>query len=273
MNGFDSAGASGDAPLIATRVGNVVILELSRPHLFNCLSTPAFEAIDAALDRFLQPAADIRALLVCAQGRHFCTGADLDEVLPLRKDPPALANFISRAHRVLNRLEAADVPVVSACQGLSLAGGLELMLACDVAFAARDARFGDQHAQYGLLPGFGASQRLPRLIGVRRSMDLFLSARWINADTALSWGLVNYVVESGALRDSALSYCETIGSRSRAGLALTKRMVREGLEMAPREGLAMEERLVPGGLLHEDVTEGLDAFRARRPPRFRTYSQ
>ena len=142
------------------------------------------------------------------------------------------------------------------------------MTACDVAFAARDARFGDQHAQYGLLPGFGGSQRLPRIVGVRRAMDLFLSARWIDAETALQWGLVNEVVEPGELHDAALAYCTALAGRSRSGLSTMKRLARQGLEGSLATGLAMEEDEVVAALLHDDVTEGLAAFRARRAPRF-----
>ena len=141
-------------------------------------------------------------------------------------------------------------------------------MACDVAFAAEDARFGDQHAQYGLLPGFGGSQRLPRIVGVRRALDLFFSARWIDAETALQWGLVNYVVPPDALGDAALAYCQTLATRSRPGLATMKRFARAGLEGSLDAGLALEEASVVDGLLHADASEGLTAFRARRPPRF-----
>lgn len=246
----------------------VGIIQLARPEKCNCLSTSVFDAVEAALDRFEQPAANIRSILICAQGRHFCTGADLDEVLPLRDDPPSLQRFISAAHHMMNRLEATPLPVVAACQGLTLAGGIELMLACDVVFAARDARFGDQHAQYGLLPGFGGSQRLPRAIGLRRALDLFYTARWIDADTAAQWGLVNYTVDAAELRQQALTYCHALAERSRDGLATMKRMALMGLEGPLATGLAMEETIVPSGLLHADAGEGLEAFRARRKPRF-----
>jgi enoyl-CoA hydratase len=251
-----------------SRAGTVGIIELARPDKFNCLSLAVFAAIEAAVDDFEKPGSAVRSIMICAQGKNFCTGADLDEVLALRRDIAKVQGFISTAHRAMKRLAASSLPVVAACQGLSLAGGFELMLACDVAIAARDARFGDQHAQYGLLPGFGASQRIPRLIGLRRAMDLFYSARWLDADTALQWGLVNRVVEPEALRQAAMDYCEMLATRSRIGLATMKRLARDGLEGSLEAGLKLEEEVVPGGLLEEDVTEGLAAFQARRPPQF-----
>ena len=148
------------------------------------------------------------------------------------------------------------------------AGGLELMLACDVAFAARDARFGDQHAQFGLVPGWGGSQRLPRLVGLRRALDLFYSARWIDAETALQWGLVNQVVEPERLWADALAYCKAIGTRSRGGLATMKRLARAGLDETLDAGLSIEESQAPSVILGADVGEGLEAFLARRKPNF-----
>jgi enoyl-CoA hydratase len=256
------------SPLKVSQVGAVGILELARPDKFNCLSSALFRAIDAALTRFEAEGSGVRALLICAQGAHFCTGADLDEVQGLRPDLQALSGMLAAGHDVLRRLEASPLPVVAACQGLALAGGLELMLACDVVFAARDARFGDQHAQFGLVPGWSGSQRLPRLVGLRRAMDLFLSARWLSADEAQQWGLVNHVCDGDKLAAEAMAYCQKLATRSRGGLALMKKLARQGLQGSLATGLALEEELAPPALQAADVTEGLAAFQARRKPQF-----
>lgn len=256
-------------PVTTRQDGSVGIIELSRPDKFNCLSLELCQGLNAALDRFEAPDSGVRSLLVCAQGPHFCTGADLQQVKGFRADRAQLAHFMATGHAALRRLEASALPVVAACQGLSLAGGLELMMACDVVFAARDARFGDQHAQFGLVPGWGGSQRLPRLIGLRRAMDLFLSARWLSADDARAVGLVNHVVDPERLRDEALAYCQQLGTRSRSGLALMKRLARQGLEGSLDQGLSLEEELAVPALLEDDVTEGLAAFEARRKPAFK----
>lgn len=260
---------SAASPVAVSVDAGVGVVELARPEKFNCLSSAVHEAIGAALERFEQPASGVRVVLLRSQGKHFCTGADLDEVKGLRARPDALAAFISRGHAVLARLERSQLPVVAACQGLSLAGGLELMLACDVVFAASDARFGDQHAQYGLVPGWGGSQRLPRVVGLRRAMDLFFSARWIDAETALRWGLVNHVVEPARLDEESLAYAHTLAGRSRSGIAMMKRLARDGLEGSLADGLALEERGAPAALLDPDVDEGLAAFEERRAPAFR----
>ncbi|WP_420466469.1 enoyl-CoA hydratase/isomerase family protein [Panacagrimonas sp.] len=255
---------------VSVRVeAGVGILELARPEKFNCLSMAAWGAIGAALTRFEQPGSGVGAVLIQAQGKHFCTGADLDEVRGLRGDKALLAGFLASGHRVLRAMEASPLPIVAACQGLCLAGGLELMLGADVVFAARGARFGDQHAQFGLVPGWGGSQRLTRLVGLRRAMDLYFSARWIDADTAAAWGLVSEVVEPEALHAHALAWCTTAAERSSSGLALMKRLARQGLDLPLADGLALEEDLAAQALLDDDVSEGLAAFSARRKPQFK----
>jgi len=249
------------------RDGSTGIITLARPAVFNCLSLATLADLAAALDAFEADAA-IRAVLITAQGKHFCTGAALDEVLERHRDPEAIADLLARGHAVLDRLEASPLPVVAAVHGLCLAGGLELVLSCDIVFAAASARFGDQHAKFGLLPGWGSTQRLPRIVGLRRALDLMLSARWIDAAEAASWGLVNRVVEDAALEREALAYAAQLGARSAPGLALMKRLARDGLEGSLAAGLRREAAMVAPEFASPDVAEGLAAFRERREPRF-----
>ena len=252
--------------VIVSERGCVGVIELNRADKFNCLSTGVHQYIDAALDQF-ENNSQIRAVLISATGKHFCTGADLQEVVTYRSEN-RFDEFISFGHRVLRRLETSQLPVVAAVQGLCLAGGLELMLACDIVFADEDAKFGDQHAQYGLVPGWGGSQRLPRLIGQRRAMDLMYSARWIESQTALDWGLINYRVAVEQLHDQAMAYCETLGSRSRGGLMTMKRLVVDGLTGSLESGLDLEIHVAGEAMASRDVSEGLNAFAEKRKPEF-----
>jgi enoyl-CoA hydratase len=264
-----SDSASNASPINVSVSGAVGIIELARPEKFNCLSLAVYTALDAALAGFEKAGSGVRAILIRAQGKHFCTGADLDEVKALRQDADRLAYFINFGHDVLRRFEASPLPVVAACQGLTLAGGIELMLSCDVVFAAKDARFGDQHAQFGLVPGWGGSQRLPRIAGLRRSLDLLFSARWLEAEVAQQWGLVNYLCDADKLHAEALEYCNTLAQRSRVGLATMKRLAREGMEKPLADALTMEAGIACAALRDDDVSEGLAAFEARRKPVFK----
>lgn len=255
------------APVNVTSQGAVGIIELARPEKFNCMSNAAMTAIDAARVQF-ENDQTLRAILVRAQGKHFCTGADLDEVKALRGSQSALRTFVGHGMEVLMRLEASPLPVVAAVHGLCLAGGIELMLAADVVFAARSAKFGDQHAQFGLIPGWGGTQRLARVMGVRRALDLMFSARWLEAEDARAAGLVNYVVDDDKLNDESIAYCVKLTERSRAGLAEMKRLAREGVELRLRDAMTLELEAAVRHIMGGDVSEGLAAFEARRKPSF-----
>ncbi len=259
--------AASERRIIATKDGRIGIIELARPAVLNCLSIQTYAEILAALRGF-EADPDIRAVLVKAQGKHFCTGAELGEVKDVRKDTDKLGQFLALGHEVLCAMERSRLPIVAAIQGLCLAGGLELAMACDIAIAARTAQFGDQHAQYGLVPGWGGTQRLPRLVGVRRALDLMFSARWITAEEAERWGLVNRVVADDSLQEEALAYCRALTNRSGPGLALMKRLTREGLNGKLADGLAAEREAVARALQTPDVEEGLSAFEVRRKPVF-----
>ncbi|MCP5366654.1 MAG: enoyl-CoA hydratase/isomerase family protein [Hyphomicrobiales bacterium] len=254
-------------PILYACDDGVAVATLNRPDKFNCVSSAMFAGLDAALDA--AEADGARAMVVQAEGPHFCTGADLDEVLAARADPAVLAAFMATGHRVLRRLETAPLPVVAAVQGLALAGGLELALSCDVVFLAAGGRMGDQHAQFGLIPGWGGSQRLPRLVGRRRALDLMYSARWLDAETALAWGLANYVVPDGELRDAALAYARQAARRNPEGLRAMKRLALDGLEEGLDAALAREREVAVAALSSDNVGEGLDAFQTRREPVFK----
>jgi len=252
--------------VIISERDTVGVIELNRADKFNCLSSGVHDFIETALDRF-EASQQIRSVLICATGKHFCTGADLDEVQQYRADDN-FEEFITHGHRVLRRLESSALPVVAAIQGLCLAGGLELMLACDVVFAAEQAKFGDQHAQYGLVPGWGGSQRLPRIVGQRRALDLMFSARWVDAPTALTWGLVNYVVADADLHPQALEYCHTLGRRSRGGIMTMKRLTHDGMQIPLDQALGLEVQVAGQAMASPDVSEGLAAFAEKRSPEF-----
>ena len=245
----------------------VGIITLDRPQQFNSLSLAMHRQMTAALTALEQDAA-VRCLMLQAEGKHFCTGADLHEVTTLRGSAEHLERFLAAGLETFRRLEQSPLPVVVAVQGLALAGGLELVLACDVAFAAESARLGDQHAQFGLVPGWGGSQRLPRLIGRRRALELMLSARWLDAAEALSFGLINRVVPDAELRERALEYCRELTARSKPGLGLMKQLVDRGLDLPLDEALALELALAAPALQSDDVSKGLVAFSEKRAPRF-----
>lgn len=250
------------------REDGIAVLTLNRPERFNSVSMALLDDLERHLDAVeAEPA--LRAVLIAGAGKHFCTGADLDEVSERRRSRQELAAFIVRGHEVLRRLEGSPLPVLAAVQGYCLAGGMELMMAADWVMAAEDARIGCQHARFGLVPGWGGTQRLPRLVGLRRALELMYSARWLAAAEALDWGLINAVVAPEHLQEAALETARSLTQRNPQGLAAMKRLARVGCEGSLADGLALEREHVVDALLSENVSEGLAAFRERREPRFR----
>ncbi|GGM15892.1 enoyl-CoA hydratase [Pseudooceanicola nanhaiensis] len=244
-----------------------LVLELARPKVFNCLSMQVFAELRDGLTT-AEKDKSIRAVLIRAEGKHFCTGAQLGEVKEKIADKAELDGFLALGHEVLCRFEASRLPVVGQVQGLCLAGGLELALACDVVIAGRSATFGDQHAQFGLVPGWGGSARLPRAVGMGRAMDLFLSVRWLDAETAERWGLVNYVVDDSDLAATSLEYCAKLATRSGPGLAGMKQLAREGIDTSLDGALTLERLTAPDFLMSANVAEGIAAFEGKRDPVF-----
>ncbi|MFA5630630.1 MAG: enoyl-CoA hydratase/isomerase family protein [Porticoccaceae bacterium] len=254
-------------PVNILRVDRVGIIELARPEKFNCLSRQVFKIIGEALHDF-ESDRNIRAVLIQSQGKHFCTGADLEQINGFGGNGEEAGINSALGHTVLSNFEKSHLPIVAAVQGLCLAGGLELILACDVVIAGKTARLGDQHANYGLIPGWGGTQRLPRIIGLRRAFDLFYSSRWIDAETAERWGLVNQIIADDQLHKEAMAYCKTLSNRNPKGIALMKRLARQGLDSTLADGLEMEVKAIPDLVASPEIQEGLAAFMERREPQF-----
>jgi enoyl-CoA hydratase len=224
--------------------------------------------IRSAIDQFERRDSGVRAVLVRALGADFCSGADLEDASSMARDPRATDDYLELVQTTLRRLESSPLPVVAACQGLVLAGGLELALCCDVVLAADDAHFGDQHVNYGPVPAWGASQRLPRAVGLQRALHLMFSGARISAADAAQWGLVSRVVPSADLADEAMLYCEQLATRSPSGLDTMKRLARAAEQLPLDVGLELERAAVVRRLDGPDPAEGLAAFQEGRVPLF-----
>jgi enoyl-CoA hydratase/carnithine racemase len=255
------------APILVERGGQVAHLVLNRPDKLNALDLAALSDLHAALDD-LEGDSGVRVVVVRGNGRAFCTGVDLDMTSDALADSDAVDRVVSAVHRTFARLEASPLPSVAAIHGMALAGGLELVLACDLALAATDARLGDFHARYGLFPGGGASQRLPRVIGERRAKWLLLSGEWVTGSVAAEWGLVNEPVEPDRLVERADEVAQLLARRSPLLSSVVKQTVRAGAKMDLPTALEAERPLFLRYMASEHARIGLDAFATRTEPVF-----
>ena len=241
-------------------------IRLNRPEAMNSLTPEVLSGIDQALSD-AEGNQDVRAVVLTGTGRAFCAGADLKDVRSQSgSDGPRL--FLDSVLATMNRLDSFPKPVIAALNGLALAGGLELVLCCDLVLAARGAKIGDAHANYGLLPGGGGSVRLPRVIGPTRAKYLLFTGEFLSADELVEAGLVNQVVDPDELEAATQALVDKIASKSPLGLRRMKALVDDGLQQPVETALRLELLASEVHSHSADQREGLLAFEEKRAPRF-----
>ena len=254
--------------VLINREAGVVRAIFDRPAVRNAINDGIVDGMSAAYEVALRDEA--RVLVLRGTGGTFCAGADLQYVSRLLTDGGGLERYVARLAEVLERFEKAPFAVVAAIEGFALAGGCEILLACDVAVATTDARIGDRHLEYGLLPGAGGSVRLPRTLPAARARYLLLTGEMIDGATAADWGLVTFAVPPAEFDATLDALVGRLASRSVDALAAVKRMAIETAELAIPEGVATERGIFSEYFRNKsDGREGLAAFREKRAPHFR----
>jgi enoyl-CoA hydratase len=237
---------------------------LNRPEAMHAVSTGLIEGLDVAVQAARDP--DVGAMMIWAQGPTFCAGADLVEANTLTERAQDFRGWITRWRTTFASFELLEKPVVAAVQGLAVAGGIEMVLACDVIVASTAARFGDLHIRTGLVPGGGGSQRLPEAIGTRRARWLMYSGEILDAAEAERLGLVQKLLPEDGFHEAAWGVVDRIANNSPAALAFMKRLSRPGSisDDALEYGVESAVNVVMG----PDAQEGIDAFVNKRKPAF-----
>lgn len=252
------------------RKNGVEWLTLDHPASMNALSLPMLEQLAEAVEQLHQDAA-VRCVVITGAGRKaFCAGGDLRGFQSDLAEPTK-DRFLARlryAQQVFDRIEDLPMPVIAAVNGVAVAGGLELLLCCDLVIAAESARIGDGHARYGIIPAGGSSARLPRKIAANRANYLLLSAELLSARTLEQWGLVNQVVADDELCDAAAGMAGTLAAHSPLGLRRIKLLLRRSLDLNLREAVHGEIDAFASYAHSADLAEGLSAFAQKRQPVF-----
>jgi enoyl-CoA hydratase len=242
------------------------VLTLNRPDALNALSFQLIRELAAALDEVA--GMDVRALLVTGAGdRAFCAGADVKElqnrsVVTQKRD----AAF---GQRTFAKLDGLPVPSVAVISGYAFGGGLELAMACTFRLATPNAKLGLPEIKLGLIPGYGGTQRLPRLIGEARALDLIMTGRTVGAEEAARIGLVNRLIEGADPLAEAIAFAREFTRFSLPTLNLAREAVQRALDNPISEGLRIEADLNTLAFQTEDAAEGTAAFVEKRKPAFR----
>lgn len=241
------------------------LLTLNRPEALNALSFDILRDIGAAFDE-VASWTDVRGLLITGAGaKAFCAGADIKELRNRSLVEQKRGAELGQA--VFARLDRLPVPSVALVNGYAFGGGAELALACTFRIAASNAVFGLPEIRLGLIPGYGGTQRLPRLIGEGRAMEMILTARNVKADEALAIGLVNAVAE-GELLDDGITFARRFAGFSLPALALARRAVQRAGDSPLHEGLEIEADLSTLAYRTRDAEEGMAAFEEKRKAEF-----
>jgi enoyl-CoA hydratase len=245
--------------------GHVALLRMLREPSLIELDAALLLELAAAFD-LVEGDADVRALVITGSGRAFAAGADMRGFADVR-DGFAGRDLALSGQDVMNSLAALPLPTVAAVSGFALGGGLELALACDLRVAAPDAMLGLPEVTRGLIPGYGGTQRLQRLIGLARATDLVLTGRMVGAEEALSLGLVNRIEEDAVA--GALELAERCARNGPVAMGLAKEALTRGLDLTLAQGMEVEADLFGLAATTDDAKEGIRSFLEKRDPEFR----
>jgi enoyl-CoA hydratase/carnithine racemase len=251
---------------------SVVIIRFNRPEQLNAISWDTQRELAKALN---EAEADplVRCVLITGKGRAFSAGGDIQAYAELQRDASAFTEFVDDYCRLTEGIRAMTKPVIALVNGICAAGGLELVLACDFAWAAESARIGDMHVNFAQIGGAGVLTRLPRLVGAGRALELFFSGRLLNSREAVSWGIVNRVVPDNDLLDEAIDFARAVATKSPAALHYMKKTVAAGLATDFLSALRLErDNALEYCLTLPDSMEGIHAFIEKRAPTYGTAS-
>lgn len=246
---------------------SIATLTINRPDKLNAIDSVVLTGIRTALAG-IEEDPSVRAVIVRGAGRAFSAGGDLGEVSALVGDKTRFGSFLDYWHESLLLLENSPLPSIAAVHGFAYAGGLELTQACDFVVLGRGAVLGDQHANFGLFPAGGSTQRLPRLVAPRVAKWLLMTGEAIDAPTALTLGLANRVVDDAEVFDEARRMADTLSRKSRGGNAAIKAAVHVGAGRPLNDAIAAERPLAVDHMASADAQTGFDAFRSRSTPIF-----
>jgi enoyl-CoA hydratase len=245
----------------------VAFITIARPKVLNALNMLTMRELDRAFES-VRDDDDVRVAILSGEGeKAFVAGADINEFSGL--GPVEAEEFARRGHAVFSLVENCGKPVIAAVNGFALGGGCELALACTLRLASENARFGQPETKLGIIPGYGGTQRLPRIVGKGRALKILLTGEMVKADEALRIGLVNEVLPLAELRPRAEALAHQIIANAPIATRYCIAAVNNGLDMTLADGLACEAALFARCFATEDRAEGISAFLEKRPPQFK----
>ncbi len=245
----------------------VAVITVNRPDKLNALNAQTLDELEDAFKRAFSDESVLAVILTGAGEKAFVAGADIGEIAEL--DGMRGKAFALRGQRLLSLIENGQKPVIAAVNGYALGGGTEIAMACHIRVASKNAKFGQPEVKLGVIPGYGGTQRLPRLVGRGIALEWILSGDMVDAERAYQVGLVNRVVEPENLLDEAEKIAKRICANGPFALRAALEAVNRGLAVPLEEGLRIEADLFGACCATEDKNEGTSAFLQKRKPQFK----
>ncbi len=257
----------GTSLLVERRDDGIIIITINRPERRNALDRPTLAA-GRTLIRDIQYDRSARVLIVTGAGdKAFCAGADLKEREHMTM--VEVRQYIRYIRDTFTEMESLPIPVIAAINGVSMGGGTEMALACDLRIASPNAKIALNETSLAIIPGGGGTVRLPRLIGRGRAKDMIMTARWVEAEEALAIGLINRIAPKGKLMETTIEVAEQIIKNGPIAITQAKYVINRGLEMSLEEALQLESDAYEVTIPTKDRVEALEAFKEKRKPQFK----
>jgi enoyl-CoA hydratase len=245
----------------------IATITFNRPKVLNALNEASLKEFSHAIDKVAGDE-DIRVLILTGAGdRSFVAGADITEFLKFNALKAKI--FSEMGHGIVSKLQELPIPVIGAVNGFALGGGCEVVIACDFIYASENAMFGLPEINLGIIPGFGGTQRLPRIIGKNRAKEMIFTGKMISAAEAQVMGLVNKVCVQNQLMDEVLNVAKVIVSKGKVSLRAAKQAINTGMDVDLKTGCRIEIDAFAICLASPDAKEGTKAFLEKRPPDFK----
>ncbi len=245
-----------------SKQGHVGIITMNRPEALNALSKAVFADLEKALDQ-VEHDDDIYVVVITGAGRAFVAGADISEMAHMNV-ADGLA-FSELGNSLLMRVDMMAKPTIAAVNGFALGGGCELALACDMRVASEKAKFGQPEVGLGIIPGFGGTQRMARIIGTGNAFELIFTADTITAQRALEIGMVNFVVPADELMNKALELANKVASKAQLAIRASKLAIRRGIDCDITTAVMLEAVTFANCFDTEDQKDAMAAFVAKKP--------
>ena len=252
--------------IIFEKKNGIGYVTVNRPEALNALNDSVIEELDSVF-RAIDRDDEVRVVIITGAGRAFVAGADIAQMSRLDGSEGRVMSM--RGQKVMEFIEFMDKPVIAAVNGFALGGGNELSMACDIRIASEAAKFGQPEVNLGIIPGYGGTQRLPRLVGRGMAKKLIYSAEIIDAEEAYRIGLVDEVVPADQLMDTAAKLAETIASKAPIAVKMAKAAINNGMNTDLKTGVQFEAEAYTSTFVSEDRVEGMKAFVEKRPAEFK----